>query len=66
MSNLSEAGSHKQRRCAINSKLPFITVLFTIICTVAMAYSMGQIIQVAQLSQRDRALQGALVLAKSG
>ena len=36
-----------------------------IICPIAIAYSMGQIIQDAQLSQRDRAAGCVIVFAKS-
>ena len=37
-----------------------------IICPIAIAYSMGQSIQVAQLSQRDHAAAWVSFLAKSG
>jgi len=36
-----------------------------IICPIAIAYSMGQIVQDAQLSQRDRAAGCVIVFAKS-
>jgi len=36
-----------------------------VICPIAIAYSMGQIIQNAQLSQRDRAAGCVIVFAKS-